>query len=398
MIRTLRSLACLLALGLGAGLAACETTPPPPAPVAVYVPPPPPPLPTVGVSQGVLENAAVFQAYMQRASAIRGDFQQPQQVAERLQVGQAFQAGQIGRGVVAYGAVVALQDRTFVETIRSFGRDPAQRAELVQRLLADPGYAASFEGSASAAGLVIAALQSQSQTLYDAGYRVKLSAYSTQRLRPFTADVPGRPERLRLAQAVALQPLAADPMTVEPLRAAALGTSPLGLAGNAVSPPYTPVVARALAIAALSALGEAEGANAQAIEALLSERSAVYCLDLSKLTFFQCLAAAKPYYEDLFCLGEHVMIDTAQCVARSIGRPIATPATVSLTTATNLTPVSPGAVQAAAQGATPAVASQAAPLATSAPVALPGPPAPVAAPPVQQPTDPSQPVAAGPRT
>ena len=33
------------------------------------------------------------------------------------------------------------------------------------------------------------------------------------------------------------------------------------------------------------------------------------------------LSPARPYYEDIFCLGLHVMNDTGQCVATSIGHP-----------------------------------------------------------------------------
>ena len=32
-----------------------------------------------------------------------------------------------------------------------------------------------------------------------------------------------------------------------------------------------------------------------------------------------CLAVAKPHYEDVFCLGQHAMIDTGACLARFTG-------------------------------------------------------------------------------
>jgi hypothetical protein len=37
---------------------------------------------------------------------------------------------------------------------------------------------------------------------------------------------------------------------------------------------------------------------------------------------YQCLAAAKPHYEDVFCLGQHVLIDTGQCTLKSAGAPM----------------------------------------------------------------------------
>jgi hypothetical protein len=47
----------------------------------------------------------------------------------------------------------------------------------------------------------------------------------------------------------------------------------------------------------------------------MSEPRAASCLRLAKLNLYQCLAAAGPEYEDIFCLGQHAMAETGQCVA-----------------------------------------------------------------------------------
>ena len=39
------------------------------------------------------------------------------------------------------------------------------------------------------------------------------------------------------------------------------------------------------------------------------------------LNLYQCLAVSKPHYEDIFCLGQHVMLDTGQCVMIAAGAP-----------------------------------------------------------------------------
>jgi hypothetical protein len=41
---------------------------------------------------------------------------------------------------------------------------------------------------------------------------------------------------------------------------------------------------------------------------------------MSKLNLYQCLAVAKPWYEDIFCLGQHVLIDTGQCITKAAGQ------------------------------------------------------------------------------
>jgi hypothetical protein len=47
------------------------------------------------------------------------------------------------------------------------------------------------------------------------------------------------------------------------------------------------------------------------------------------LTLYQCRAVAKPHYEDVFCLGQHIMMDTGQCLMKGSGAPM--PIAVSTT-------------------------------------------------------------------
>jgi hypothetical protein len=48
----------------------------------------------------------------------------------------------------------------------------------------------------------------------------------------------------------------------------------------------------------------------QLIDAVMAEPASAMCLNMGKLNLYQCLAVAKPHYEDVFCLGQHIMIDT----------------------------------------------------------------------------------------
>jgi hypothetical protein len=36
---------------------------------------------------------------------------------------------------------------------------------------------------------------------------------------------------------------------------------------------------------------------------------------MAKLDLYQCMAVAGPQYEDIYCLGQHAMLETAKCVA-----------------------------------------------------------------------------------
>jgi hypothetical protein len=51
----------------------------------------------------------------------------------------------------------------------------------------------------------------------------------------------------------------------------------------------------------------------------MTDAECAYCLRMSKLNLFQCLAVSKPWYEDVFCLGQHALIDTGECIYAASG-------------------------------------------------------------------------------
>ena len=82
-------------------------------------------------------------------------------------------------------------------------------------------------------------------------------------------------------------------------------------------------MAKGLALAALMVLGDADEAHLTRLSPLLlQDAKNADCLNMAKLNLFQCLSVAGPEYEDVFCLGEHAMTDTGQCVVRAAGAPI----------------------------------------------------------------------------
>src|SRR5690606_37874794 len=99
---------------------------------------------------------------------------------------------QFRRGAVAYAAVVALQEPTFVQSIREAGRDPNKRAEIAAQIVANPAYVVAFDGSKKAAGLVTRALTGDSTRLFNAGWQVKVAAYTVQRQSWSKAAVANR--------------------------------------------------------------------------------------------------------------------------------------------------------------------------------------------------------------
>ncbi|EGF89686.1 hypothetical protein ABI_41090 [Asticcacaulis biprosthecium C19] len=372
----------LVALSFALVLAGCATDAPPPPP------PPPPPAPAgppVALASNVSDAAAVYVDYITTARGMKANFADARVVQAKLQDGAAYQPDQLARGVVAYAAIVAMQEPSFRASMRAYASDETARAELVRRLTSDYNYAASLPSADIAARRVILALSSDGQSVYNSGAGVKRAAYDVQRQKWSKEKVADRDGRLAQAKqsSVTLRSVQSD----ESARLLAAALSGTGLttqattgqstggyviqgdgvtftpetetaatttddqsavtapavtklasapaASDAAVPastfasttnvfdrpdlfnqPYTSAVNRALTIAALAIMGEAGEGRADYLHSLLEEVEGERCFDMSKLNLYQCLAVSTPHFEDVFCLGQHVLMDTGQCLGK----------------------------------------------------------------------------------
>jgi hypothetical protein len=341
MLFNLRPRAAVTAVALAAAtiLASCSTPPAAPPPPVVQAPPAPPP---ITLSSKIVERASAFRGYMHRAGAIDANFQNGEQIQASLKVGVGYEQKHFLSGAMSYGAVLALQDPTFVASVRAFAADPAQRQQVIAQLVADPAYAVGFKGSDTAAARIIDTLGADGLKVYQAGKKVKQSAYDVQRVAWSKGFVTDRDGRLAYAKTASAVPALADTADVVQLQQAALTTVAAPAAAPAPAanidaaldataapagprsapPPYRPLVIRSMAVAALAALGAAGDENLATIDAIMAEPNSASCLNMAKLNLYQCLAVSKPHYEDIFCLGQHIMIDTGACVIKASGAPM----------------------------------------------------------------------------
>jgi len=310
----------------------------------------------MSLSPRVVEQAAAYADYMSKAASLSGQFTDAAQVSAALTLAEAFEPQQLRRGAIAYGAVAALQDTAFVAGVRTYAADPDQRRSVVNEIYKDPAYAVGFKGADSAAGRIIAEIGEAGTDVHASGRRVKQAAYDVQRQAWSRTPIQNRDARLARAKASATLPMTASLERITRLQGAARGAIPPAHIGYSVSPPYNPLVIRALAVAALAALGEAGDAQQTGIQAIMAEPSTDSCLNLSKLNLYQCLAVAGPQYEDVFCLGQHILIDTGQCMIRSVGAamPIEPPPPV-ITVASKAAPARRPAARQPARPASPAL-------------------------------------------
>lgn len=277
---------------------------------------------------------------MRRAAAVAPPFANGPAIEQSLAQTEAFEPQQLSRGAVAYAAVVALQESGFVAGVRTYAVDPTQRKQLAAKLMSDPYYATALPGAQAAAGLIIASLNAEASKVTGAGRLVKQFAYDVQKQGAWSKQPVTDPAgRLALAKSTSAAAMSPDPADVKLMTEAVTGsdgkamqTRVAALGAEASAPPFTQAVTRGLAIAALAALGEAGEENDAALTNLMSDTNGGFCLNMTKLNLYQCLSVAKPWYEDVFCLGQHVLIDTGQCIAKAAGQPHpATPLPVSAT-------------------------------------------------------------------
>jgi hypothetical protein len=176
-----------------------------------------------------------------------------------------------------------------------------------------------FAGSASAAGLVIAALGDDGRKLLNEGRTVHQAAYDVQHQAWSKADVPGRDSRLALAKELSSQTGLGEVAETQRLQTAVAGPGQMGLTAQSADPPYTSEVIHSLAVAALAALGYADDRSLGQVMPILAEPNGAVCLNMAKLNLYQCLAVARPHYEDVFCLGQHALEDTGHCLMKGAG-------------------------------------------------------------------------------
>ena len=309
-------------------LASCATPEPEPVPAP---PPPVAPPPAVSLNEGVAQAASIYVAFMREAATIHAGFDSAEAIQAAIRKGASYEPAQLSRGMIAYGSILALQSPEFVQGVRTYAVDPAQRQQMIARILADPATAATFPGADAAAGLIVDTIGRDSAAMLVIADAVEGDAYTIQerndpRRRWATVHIADRVTRLEGAKALSAVQMLPSADESARLFAAANNGSGLGLGAARSGPPYTPAVVRSLAIAALAALG-AGGEEARAnTEALAVEQNSEFCLNMSKLMLFQCLAASRPSYEDMFCVGRHVARDLATCTAQNI-----TPAPIEAT-------------------------------------------------------------------
>ena len=263
--------------------------------------------------QEVVSAATAFQTYMSSAAHVDSGFISSDGVERGLKAGAAYEPAQLEEGMIAYGAIAALQDDRFVQGVQDAAGHGDQRSAFAERLIEDPDAATRVDGADEAGERVEAALGAAAAPLVSTGTQVKSAAYGVQHYawsKVTVANATGRLTEVKTLSRVRAAPSEADNQAMMQ----ALADADPNLAGDAAPSRFTALEAKALALAAESILGHAQGADRDRLSPLLTETDSAYCLKMAKLNLYQCMAVAGPQYEDIYCLGQHALYDTGQCV------------------------------------------------------------------------------------
>lgn len=284
--------------------------------------------PSISLNDGVAQAASIYVTFTADVGTIRAGFPDAESIQAAMRKGAAYDPAQLSQGMIAYASILALQSPEYVAGVRQYGVDPAQRRQIIAAIVADPAYAAALPGADAAASLIIATLGKDIDALTAIADAVEGDAYTIQerndpRRRWAVMPIPNREVRLESAKTISTGRMLPSPEASARLFAAANAGSGLDVVPGTARPPYTPPVINALAIAALAALGAAGDEARPNTEALMTESTSQFCLSMSKLNLYQCLAASRPSYEDMFCVGRHIVRDLATC-ARGSTRPVGT--------------------------------------------------------------------------
>jgi hypothetical protein len=280
--------------------------------------------PGVSLARDVVAAASAFETYTRGAGGISAAFADGGGVSEALAKGSAYQPEQLDAGMIAYGAIAALQEQAFIEGVRRATRDTPSEV-LAARLQDDPESVLDIEGVAAAASRAQAALIRRGAPLDVTGKAVRKAAYDIQRQdwsKGAIVDSAGRLAKVKTISAAFFNPNDHDTgRLIQAATAPREGAERTFGGGGEGGAAFTPVTVRSAALAALALLGAADDDHVDGLDNIMREARSTECMKMAKLNLYQCLAVAGPQYEDVYCLGQHALSDTAQCVNDAAGAP-----------------------------------------------------------------------------
>ena len=238
----------------------------------------------------------------------------------------------ISGGWVAYAALVAADTPEFAEALKEQMKIKGSRRKgtlggkdgLISNLSQDPSFARSLPGADKAIASILAMTAQDGARITSLGESFKTQAYAMQKTAWGKKRISSSQDRIVEAANFSKGRGAANMPALERQANGGVIAPALATAKGEWAPDW----------GAAAPAGRMQEANAEVIMDRILNLAARYstntlnpkivtvyaknnktqnCLELSKLTLNQCIAATRTPYEEAFCLGEHGLNDIASC-------------------------------------------------------------------------------------
>ena len=244
----------------------------------------------------------------------------------------AHNPGNIAGGWVAYAALVAADTPEFADALKKeLDKRPNRRKGrlggrdgLLSNLAQDPSFARQLPGADKAIAAVLSMTARDGARITALGEAFKTQAYAMQKTKWGKQRISSSQERIKeaatysqgrgAAAAPAFDRQAEDGVIAPSLASAtdewSVDWGKAAPAGRMSESNAEIIMDRVLNLAARYSTNSL---NPKIVSVYAKNNKSQRCLELSKLTLDQCIAATRTPYEEAFCLGEHALKDIASC-------------------------------------------------------------------------------------
>lgn len=244
----------------------------------------------------------------------------------------AHDAAGISGGWVAYAALVAADTPEFAEALKKEMDKKGNRRRgtlggrdgLISNLSQNPSFARSLPGASDAIEAILTMTAQDGARITALGEAFKTQAYAMQKTKWGKQRISSSQERLveaerykkgRAKPAMPAFERQADDGVIAPVLASAKGEWSADWGRNAPSGHMSEANAEVIMdrILNLAARYSTNTLNPKIVSVYAKNNKSRRCLEMSKLTLDQCIAATRTPYEEAFCLGEHALNDISEC-------------------------------------------------------------------------------------
>lgn len=238
----------------------------------------------------------------------------------------------ISGGWVAYAALVAADTPEFAEALKDQMKKKGSKRKgilggkdgLISNLAQDPSFARSLPGADKAIASILAMTAQDGARITSLGEAFKTQAYAMQKTAWGKKRIANSQERIVEAanfskgRGKAAAPAfdhQADGGVIAPSLASAKEAWAPDWGADAPAGRMQEANAEVIMdrILNLAARYSTNTLNPKIVKVYAKNNKTQNCLELSKLTLNQCIAATRTPYEEAFCLGEHGLNDIASC-------------------------------------------------------------------------------------